>query len=138
MCGGANVRWAPDGEELLFDGGAGTMWSVELVAGVAHGRDAYREPGRLFAQNDAATNFDPGGARGWDVGPGGETFITLQRYAEGISPVKVIENFPRWFRERPRQATRRVFCLRVRSGGTPHRWISGGCVFRLIPITHVG
>ena len=102
MSGGANVRWGPDGEEIFFDDGAGTLWSVTIEPGVAHGRDAYREPVRLFAQSDAATSFNPVGVPAWDVGPGGESFLTVQRYADGISPVNVIENFPRWFRERPR------------------------------------
>ncbi len=100
VSGGGYVRWSPKGGEIFYDDGAGTLWSVFVDTGVNHGREAYLQPTRLFEQGDVATRFDRFGNRDWDVGPTGETFLTVQQYAEGISPVNVIVNFPRWYRER--------------------------------------
>ena len=98
--GASHARWSPKGDEVFYDDGAGTLWAVPVDNDVPHGRPAYLEPTRLFDQSDVATRFDRSGERGWDVGPDGNTFLTVQLYRAAISPVNVIVNFSRWYRER--------------------------------------
>ena len=99
VSGGGYVRWSGSGDELIYDDGADTLWSVRVDTRAAHGRAAYGDPERLFEQGDAATRFTTLGTRSWDVGRDGDGILTIQRYAEGLSDVNVIENFPRWYRE---------------------------------------
>jgi hypothetical protein len=98
--GATYVRWSPAGDEIFFDDGEGVLWSVSVDAGAAHGRAAYGQPQLLFAEADLNTSFDYYSTRGWDVGPGGDRFLIVQRYLDDTSQVYVIENFPRWYRER--------------------------------------
>lgn len=100
VSGGGNVRWSGDGEEIIFDDGADTLWSASVDPAVPHGRSAYGDPARLFAEGDVATRFSTFNTRSWDAGRDRTAILTVQRYAEGTSHLNVIENFPRWYRER--------------------------------------
>ncbi len=100
VAGGGNVRWSGSGDELIYDDGDDTLWSVGVDTRASHGREAFAAPERLFEEGDAATRFARFGSRSWDIRDDGDAVFTIQRYAEGISYVNVIENFARWYRER--------------------------------------
>ena len=106
--GAGYSRWSPPGDEIFFDdtsGGsvrgveAGTLWVVAVDRDVAHGRDAYSRPERLFAATDVPTVFNVFGSRNWDVGADGQRILTVPD-SGGDSHWVMLDNFPRWYRER--------------------------------------